>query len=158
MQFQSLGHDPHAQCHVLTVGPVRLMLDCGLELTSFAVHRPPGDGSEGTSGDAPETGPCGGRMRVRAPCFEAFPVETIDAVLITNHMNMLALPFLTEYTGFAGSQLFQPPLLPLMDCPTPSPPPAAAIHPNAAKTALAGPVARPEVGTARAGARRVAQT
>ena len=41
-------------------------------------------------------------MAVRAPDFDVVDVSQVDVLLISNAFNMLALPFLTEYTDFRG--------------------------------------------------------
>eukprot|EP00667_Euglena_gracilis_P011979 EG_transcript_12267 len=84
MELRCLGRAPHAPCLLLSLGALTVLLDCALDLPSLA-H--PG-----------QAGPC--HISVQLPAFDMVPAESIDVVLITNHINMLALPFLCRRPGF----------------------------------------------------------
>lgn len=42
-------------------------------------------------------------MKIERPDFSLIDLSTIDVLLISNSSNMLALPYLTEYTNFKGT-------------------------------------------------------
>lgn len=99
------------------------MLDCGLTANSILnflplplVHSPkfqslpnwisPRDHDSQIDGELKE---CCGRVFIdsspefNAPLDKVVDFSEIDIILISNYMNMLALPYITEGTGFNGT-------------------------------------------------------
>ncbi|ELR11350.1 integrator complex subunit 9, putative [Acanthamoeba castellanii str. Neff] len=117
-------------CTVLEWRGIRLMLDCGLHLPAMqrflpvdaephgvgkAKHsdgkpskRPRPDTEEPGSGEMPFTRIGGnvfieaGAIRFRVPEWGLLDLAAVDAILISNAQNMLALPFITEHSAFRG--------------------------------------------------------
>ncbi|KAL6073089.1 Integrator complex subunit 9 [Balamuthia mandrillaris] len=125
MKLYCLGQDPTASCMVLKLKGTMLMLDCGLELSAFLrfLPRVPRCGeaerskkrkqsSKSRENEARSAVPLqtiGGNifiedspLRVQLPQLELLDMSSVDAILISNARNMLALPFITEYTSFRG--------------------------------------------------------
>lgn len=126
MKLYSLGET----CTVLEWRGIRLMLDCGLHLPAMqrflpvdaephgvgkAKHsdgkpskRPRPDTEEPGSGEMPFTRIGGnvfieaGAIRFRVPEWGLLDLAAVDAILISNAQNMLALPFITEHSAFRG--------------------------------------------------------
>ncbi|MED6285398.1 Integrator complex subunit 9, partial [Characodon lateralis] len=121
LQYCLSGH-PTLPCNVLKFKSTTIMLDCGLDTTSVLnflplplVHSPrlsklPGwiskDGSINLEKELKE---CAGRVFVDAqpefclPERELLDLSTIDVILISNYHCMMALPYITEHTGFTGT-------------------------------------------------------
>lgn len=127
MKLVCLSQNPSKPCFVLYFKGVTLMLDCGLDLTQILsfLPLPLVSGSRlsqlsdwllatekfGKQGEelSHELKECSGRAFVNG-VLEFAPPETrivdlsqVDAILISNSSCMLALPYITEYTGFKGS-------------------------------------------------------
>ena len=97
------------------------MLDCGLDINSALHFLPlplvsskrlsslptwvPRDTSEATQLDG-ELKECDSRVFIDGsiellpPQTNIFDISTVDTILLSNHSYMLALPFITEETGF----------------------------------------------------------
>ncbi|KAK6166595.1 hypothetical protein SNE40_023250 [Patella caerulea] len=125
MKLVCLSSNPSKPCFVLYFKGVTLMLDCGLDITQLQHFLPipvvpgtqiskarswtPGFEKKNKIGDAyQEVKECSGRLFIDG-CFEmAIPeleivdLSQIDAILISNSTCILALPYITEYTGFKG--------------------------------------------------------
>ncbi|KAL0267847.1 UNVERIFIED_CONTAM: hypothetical protein PYX00_010000 [Menopon gallinae] len=122
MKLYCLSSHPNKPCHVLKWREITIMLDCGLSAQSVLnflplplVHSPrlsslpswmPRDCVDSQLDG--ELKDCCGRILVDSPP-EFSPPQTkildfseIDVILISNYLCMLALPFITEGTGFSG--------------------------------------------------------
>lgn len=44
----------------------------------------------------------GGPLKMQIPRLESVDFSQVDVILISNYMNMLALPYVTEHTEFKG--------------------------------------------------------
>ncbi|KAJ3192096.1 Integrator complex subunit 9 [Irineochytrium annulatum] len=77
---------PKGTCWVVTLddGP-RIMLDCGMTLE---LGKGTGDGSRG--------------QHWQLPRFKFADLDKIDVILLSNSVNVLALPYVTELSGFRG--------------------------------------------------------
>ncbi|XP_064653165.1 integrator complex subunit 9-like isoform X2 [Lineus longissimus] len=98
------------------------MMDCGLDMSPLQFFLPNGPVKSQRMANLPTWKPpghsvdkmenifreCGGRIFIDGPPEFCVPetglldMSDIDAILISNSHNMLALPFITEYTGFKG--------------------------------------------------------
>lgn len=126
MKLCCLSNNPSKPCFVLYFKGVTMMLDSGLDLTQILNFMPLTSLARsklsklsdwllateklGKRGEdvAKELKECGNRVFVNGT-LEFSPPETrmvdlsqIDAILISNSACMLALPYITEYTGFKG--------------------------------------------------------
>lgn len=122
MRVTPLG--PHDGAGFLVeVRGVRLLLDCALDLSAAAAIAP------NTRLDAETDAPAAAAAALKpfdtpgwirtapgdlyadttllagAPELGAVDASTVDAVLVSNYLRMLALPFLTQYSGFRGRVL-----------------------------------------------------
>uniref|UniRef100_A0A8C7IZR6 Integrator complex subunit 9 n=1 Tax=Oncorhynchus kisutch TaxID=8019 RepID=A0A8C7IZR6_ONCKI len=101
MKLYCLSGHPTLPCNVLKFKSTTIMLDCGLDTTSVLqflplplVHSPrlsklPGWVSkDGT---------------INLEKKELLDLSTIDVILISNYHCMMALPYITEHTGFTGT-------------------------------------------------------
>lgn len=93
-----LGLNPSASCYLLKLKNVSILLDCGAEFSSLLDFMPLGLNSCGPKFHS-SLPPLEG---VEAPRLDAFVVDQLDYVLISNFYNMTCLPYLTEYCGFKG--------------------------------------------------------
>ncbi|KGL82968.1 Integrator complex subunit 9, partial [Tinamus guttatus] len=115
------GH-PTLPCNVLKFKSTTIMLDCGLDMTSTLNFLPlplvqsprlsklPGwvlkDGSTFLDKELKE---CSGHVFVDSvpefclPETELLDLSTVDVILISNYHCMMALPYITECTGFTGT-------------------------------------------------------
>ncbi|XP_064411595.1 integrator complex subunit 9 [Latimeria chalumnae] len=122
MKLYCLSGHPTLPCNVLKFKSTTIMLDCGLDVTSALnflplplVHSPrlaklPGwiskDGSTILEKELKE---CTGRVFVDSvpefclPETDLLDLSTIDVILISNYHCMMALPYITEHTGFTGT-------------------------------------------------------
>ncbi|NXF57030.1 INT9 protein, partial [Ciccaba nigrolineata] len=120
-QYCLSGH-PTLPCNVLKFKSTTIMLDCGLDMTSTLNFLPlplvqsprlsklPGwvlkDGSTFLDKELKE---CSGHVFVDSvpefclPETELLDLSTVDVILISNYHCMMALPYITEYTGFTGT-------------------------------------------------------
>eukprot|EP01135_Chromosphaera_perkinsii_P001768 Nk52_evm37s210 gene=Nk52_evmTU37s210 len=95
MRVSSICEGPQSPCFLLTYRHVTLMVDCALNASGWAAARGAGAGVVRVPhlqalADSPAQGGCAGM------------ISSVDAVLISNHDTILALPFLTEQYGFKG--------------------------------------------------------
>ncbi|XP_056621127.1 integrator complex subunit 9 [Triplophysa dalaica] len=122
MKLYCLSGHPTLPCNVLKFKSTTIMLDCGLDITASLyflplplVHSPrlsklPGwvskDGAVNLEKELKE---CSGRVFVDSqpefclPERELLDLSTIDVILISNYHCMMALPYITEHTGFTGT-------------------------------------------------------
>ncbi|KAK2510877.1 Ints9 [Columba guinea] len=122
MKLYCLSGHPTLPCNVLKFKSTTIMLDCGLDMTSTLNFLPlplvqsprlsklPGwvlkDGSTFLDKELKE---CSGHVFVDSvpefclPETELLDLSTVDVILISNYHCMMALPYITEYTGFAGT-------------------------------------------------------
>lgn len=122
MKLYCLSGHPTLPCNVLKFKSTTVMLDCGLDMTSALnflplplVHSPrlaklPGWVSkDGNTFLEKELKECAGRVFVDSlpefclPERELLDLSTIDVILISNYHCMMALPYITEHTGFTGT-------------------------------------------------------
>ncbi|XP_009465649.1 PREDICTED: integrator complex subunit 9 isoform X1 [Nipponia nippon] len=122
MKLYCLSGHPTLPCNVLKFKSTTIMLDCGLDMTSTLNFLPlplvqsprlsklPGwvlkDGSTFLDKELKE---CSGHVFVDSvpefclPETELLDLSTVDVILISNYHCMMALPYITEYTGFTGT-------------------------------------------------------
>ncbi|XP_072042654.1 integrator complex subunit 9-like [Amphiura filiformis] len=124
MKLYCLSENPNAPCLLLTFKGTSIMLDCALDLSPLMHFLPltlvpsarlsklatwkssDNVASKALSQDLRE---CGGQVfvdsepEVCVPEIGIVDMSTVDVILISNHHNMLALPFITEYSGFKGT-------------------------------------------------------
>ncbi|NWS75603.1 INT9 protein, partial [Crotophaga sulcirostris] len=120
-QYCLSGH-PTLPCNVLKFKSTTIMLDCGLDMTSTLNFLPlplvqsprlsklPGwvlkDGSTFLDKELKE---CSGHVFIDSvpefclPETELLDLSTVDVILISNYHCMMALPYITENTGFTGT-------------------------------------------------------
>ncbi|XP_070533151.1 integrator complex subunit 9-like [Ptychodera flava] len=123
MKLYCLSSQPNAPCLVLTFKDCTVMLDCSLDMSSLMHFLPlpvvhserltklpiwkPYEDKESCVGK--ELKDCGGHVFVDSSLEFCTPetglldLSTVDVILISNYHTMLALPFITEYTGFRGA-------------------------------------------------------
>lgn len=122
MKLYCLSNDPNKPCHILTFREVTMMLDCGLSMQSILNFLPlpfvpsnklsnlpnwmPSDTTDpDLEGELKENGD---RVFVDSPPEFCPPLDKlidfsqVDVILISNYLCMMALPFVTEGTGFKG--------------------------------------------------------
>uniref|UniRef100_A0A8D1KJA5 Integrator complex subunit 9 n=2 Tax=Sus scrofa TaxID=9823 RepID=A0A8D1KJA5_PIG len=122
MKFYCLSGHPTLPCNVLKFKSTTIMLDCGLDMTSTLNFLPlplvqsprlsnlPGwslkDGNAFLDKELKE---CSGHVFVDSvpefclPETELIDLSTVDVILISNYHCMMALPYITEHTGFTGT-------------------------------------------------------
>ncbi|KAM9062538.1 integrator complex subunit 9 isoform X1 [Sarcophilus harrisii] len=122
MKLYSLSGHPTLPCNVLKFKSTTIMLDCGLDMTSTLNFLPlplvqsprlsnlPGwalkDGNTFLDKELKE---CSGHVFVDSvpefclPETELIDLSTVDVILISNYHCMMALPYITEHTGFTGT-------------------------------------------------------
>ncbi|XP_010221258.1 PREDICTED: integrator complex subunit 9 [Tinamus guttatus] len=122
MKLYCLSGHPTLPCNVLKFKSTTIMLDCGLDMTSTLNFLPlplvqsprlsklPGwvlkDGSTFLDKELKE---CSGHVFVDSvpefclPETELLDLSTVDVILISNYHCMMALPYITECTGFTGT-------------------------------------------------------
>ncbi|KAJ3625274.1 hypothetical protein MTP99_018832 [Tenebrio molitor] len=122
MKLYCLSNDPNKPCHILTFKEITMMLDCGLSMQSVLNFLPlsfvpssrllnlpnwmPTDVSDSDlEGELKENGD---RIFIDSPPEFCPPLNKlidfaqVDVILISNYLCMMALPFITEGTGFQG--------------------------------------------------------
>ncbi|XP_053105081.1 integrator complex subunit 9 isoform X2 [Hemicordylus capensis] len=122
MKLYCLSGHPTLPCNILKFKTTTIMLDCGLDMTSTLnflplplvqsprLSRLPGwvlkDGSTFLDKELKD---CAGRAFVDSvpefclPEMELIDLSTVDVILISNYHCMMALPYITEHTGFTGT-------------------------------------------------------
>ncbi|KAM8954214.1 integrator complex subunit 9 [Pelodytes ibericus] len=122
MKLYCLSGHPTLPCNILKFKSTTIMLDCSLDMTSALSFLPlplvhstrlsklPGwvtkDGSTQFEKELKE---CSGRVFVDSvpefclPETELIDLSTVDVILISNYHCMMALPYITEHTGFSGT-------------------------------------------------------
>ncbi|XP_030888501.1 integrator complex subunit 9 [Leptonychotes weddellii] len=122
MKLYCLSGHPTLPCNVLKFKSTTIMLDCGLDMTSTLNFLPlplvqsprlsnlPGwslkDGNAFLDKELKE---CSGHVFVDSvpefclPETELIDLSTVDVILISNYHCMMALPYITEHTGFSGT-------------------------------------------------------
>ncbi|KAL4225643.1 Integrator complex subunit 9 [Mactra antiquata] len=126
MKLVCLSNNPSKPCFILYFKGVTFMLDCGLDLSQILNFLPlslvsgskannlkdflPTKEKYGAEGEdlINELKECNGQTFVNGvlefspPETRIIDLSTVDAILISNSSCMLALPYITEYTGFKG--------------------------------------------------------
>ncbi|XP_063600129.1 integrator complex subunit 9-like [Penaeus indicus] len=130
MKLYCLSGHPNKPCNVVTFKSVTLMLDCGLDMSSVSHFLPlplvashrlgslstwvPRDADSQLEGELRE---CMSRIFVDSPPEIGPPTSglvdfaEVDAILVSNYLSMLALPFITNGTGFKGVVLMTEPTM-----------------------------------------------
>ncbi|KAK7075241.1 Integrator complex subunit 9 [Halocaridina rubra] len=130
MKLYCLSGHPNKPCNVVTFKSCTLMLDCGLDMNSVSQFLPlplvashrlgslstwvPRDADSQLEGELRE---CMNRVFVNSPPEFGPPASgmmdfsEVDAVLVSNYHSMLALPFITNSTGFSGVVLMTEPTM-----------------------------------------------
>ncbi|XP_067944009.1 integrator complex subunit 9-like [Watersipora subatra] len=126
MRLFSLSSETNRPCYVLKFKDTNMMLDCGLDLNTLLHFMPVFNvqskasnaigtrllqgNKTGTSGAVPcNIKDCNGtplfdsEPMVSLPETDAVDLSGLDAIIISNYLSMLALPFITEETGFRGT-------------------------------------------------------
>ncbi|XP_069584497.1 integrator complex subunit 9 isoform X1 [Ranitomeya imitator] len=122
MKLYCLSGHPTLPCNVLKFKATTIMLDCGLDMTSALSFLPlplvhstrlskmPGWVSkDGNAQLEKEVKECSGRVFVDSvpefclPETQLIDLSTVDVILISNYHCMMALPYITEHTGFTGT-------------------------------------------------------
>ncbi|KAJ7417673.1 Integrator complex subunit 9 [Pitangus sulphuratus] len=115
-QYCLSGH-PTLPCNVLKFKSTTIMLDCGLDMTSTLNFLPLPLVQSLTFLTLKlqsvlineELKECSGHVFVDSvpefclPETELLDLSTVDVILISNYHCMMALPYITEYTGFTGT-------------------------------------------------------
>ncbi|XP_055376990.1 integrator complex subunit 9 [Condylostylus longicornis] len=123
MKLYCLSGDPAKPCYVVSFKELLIMLDCGLsaqsvlnflplplvqssKLANLANWIPSREHDPQMDGELKE---CCGRVFVDSAPEFSLPLDRlidfseIDVILISNYLNMLALPYITEGTDFKGT-------------------------------------------------------
>ncbi|XP_006820079.1 LOW QUALITY PROTEIN: integrator complex subunit 9-like [Saccoglossus kowalevskii] len=122
MKLYSLSAHPNAPCLVLTFKDCTIMFDCAIDMSSLMHFLPLplvhserlsklpvwhlSEGKESPVGN--ELKDCGGHVFIDSSPEVCIPetgildLSTVDVILLSSYHSMLALPFITEYTGFHG--------------------------------------------------------
>jgi len=127
MKFYCLGSNPSANCFVVKFKNVHILLDCAFESDAFLSFIPAIQDTRHSLNNSPYNqnfenndtrkqennviikqiannmfinDPA--NIKFQLPQFGLIDPTSIDVVLVSNYLNLLALPFLTEYTGFRG--------------------------------------------------------
>ncbi|KAI5631709.1 beta-Casp domain-containing protein [Phthorimaea operculella] len=131
MKLYCLSSDAAKPCFVLSFKELLIMLDCGLSahsvlsflplppvpsarLAALPSYTPPHRADPALEGELKE---CCGRVFVDSvpefcpPLDKVVDFSQLDVILISNYTCMLALPFITEDTGFKGQVLATEPTL-----------------------------------------------
>uniref|UniRef100_A0A8B9QRS0 Integrator complex subunit 9 n=1 Tax=Anas platyrhynchos TaxID=8839 RepID=A0A8B9QRS0_ANAPL len=99
-QYCLSGH-PTLPCNVLKFKSTTIMLDCGLDMTSTLNFLPL------PLVQSPRLSKLPGWVLKDGSTFldktELLDLSTVDVILISNYHCMMALPYITEYTGFTGT-------------------------------------------------------
>lgn len=122
MKLYCLSGHPTLPCNILKFKSTTIMLDCGLDMTSALNFLPlplvhstrlaklPGWVSkDGNTQLEKELKECSGRVFVDSvpefclPETQLIDLSTVDVILISNYHCMMALPYITEHTGFTGT-------------------------------------------------------
>lgn len=107
-----LGLDPLSSCYLLKFNHLRILIDCGLELGSLLNFTPSSLKEGGNAEHKKDILSCfkdiGGAVyvdstaKLHLPQLSLVDMSSVDALIVTNCYNMLALPYITEYTNFKG--------------------------------------------------------
>uniref|UniRef100_A0A8C5I3W0 Integrator complex subunit 9 n=1 Tax=Gouania willdenowi TaxID=441366 RepID=A0A8C5I3W0_GOUWI len=115
MKLYCLSGHPTLPCNVLKFKSTTIMLDCALDTTSVLNYLPlplvHSSSCDCVECDVflQELKECAGRLFVDSqpefclPEKELLDLSTIDVILISNYHCMMALPYITEHTGFTGT-------------------------------------------------------
>ncbi|XP_045599022.1 integrator complex subunit 9 isoform X1 [Procambarus clarkii] len=130
MKLYCLSGHPNKPCNVVTFKSCTLMLDCGMDMSSVSHFLPlplvasqrlgvlstwvPRDADSQLEGELRE---CMNRIFVDSPPEFVPPTSglvdfsEVDAILVSNYHSMLALPFITNGTGFKGVVIMTEPTM-----------------------------------------------
>nr|KAF6480431.1 integrator complex subunit 9 [Molossus molossus] len=122
MKLYCLSGHPTLPCNVLKFKSTTIMLDCGLDMTSTLnflplplvqsprlSNLPSWSLKDGNVFLDKELKECSGHIFVDSvpefclPETELIDLSTVDVILISNYHCMMALPYITEHTGFTGT-------------------------------------------------------
>ena len=128
LKLHVLSSDTACKCLVLTIGDVRILLDPAVELGTLAAQRPVSVSSSAavSAGRADKrqrvhhkpSSYSGQRLRaaqtfhfrlspasrvqLETPHLDACDLSTVDVVLVSNHLTILGLPYITARAEFSG--------------------------------------------------------
>ncbi|XP_077799491.1 integrator complex subunit 9 isoform X3 [Macaca mulatta] len=101
MKLYCLSGHPTLPCNVLKFKSTTIMLDCGLDMTSTLNFLPL------PLVQSPRLSSLPGWSLKDGNAFldktELIDLSTVDVILISNYHCMMALPYITEHTGFTGT-------------------------------------------------------
>jgi len=98
--IEVLGHCPLSECFILSFQSMHILLDCGLEVERMCQSL--GDG--------------GDDIQVQTARLDSFDMALIDIILISNHLTIMGLPYITEYSNFKGKIYATLPTLTIGQC------------------------------------------
>ncbi|KAG5681645.1 hypothetical protein PVAND_011060 [Polypedilum vanderplanki] len=122
MKFYCLSNDPVHACYVVTFKELTIMLDCGLVMETVLDFLPlplvqsskfsscpnwnhPRINESQLDGELKKAGShvfIDSSPEFQPPLEKIIDFSEIDVILISNYMNMLGLPYITEKTNFKG--------------------------------------------------------
>uniref|UniRef100_A0A8K9V6T9 Integrator complex subunit 9 n=1 Tax=Oncorhynchus mykiss TaxID=8022 RepID=A0A8K9V6T9_ONCMY len=109
MKLYCLSGHPTLPCNVLKLKSTTIMLDCGLDTTSVLQFLPL------PLVHSPRLSKLPGWVfkdsMINLEKKELLDLSTIDVILISNYHCMMALPYITEHTGFTGTVYATEPML-----------------------------------------------
>lgn len=101
MKVQWLGRLPECACYLFTFHDLKILLDCAIHMSQLTQLSPlisnylhPSYHPNIFQQNIP--------FKVEPCLLVAEDLESIDVILISNHLAILALPFITEYSKFSG--------------------------------------------------------
>ncbi|KAF6041190.1 INTS9 [Bugula neritina] len=125
MRLFSLSDETNQPCYVLKFKDTHIMLDCGMDLNSLLNFMPIfnikskessqyGNVVVHANNSLDNAIPCNikevnrrfffdSEPMVSTPEIDAINLNNLDAIIVSNYLSILALPFVTEGTGFKGT-------------------------------------------------------
>ncbi|XP_064441397.1 integrator complex subunit 9 isoform X3 [Mirounga angustirostris] len=101
MKLYCLSGHPTLPCNVLKFKSTTIMLDCGLDMTSTLNFLPLPLVQSPRLSNLPGWSLKDGNAFLDKT--ELIDLSTVDVILISNYHCMMALPYITEHTGFSGT-------------------------------------------------------
>ncbi|XP_047277912.1 integrator complex subunit 9 isoform X7 [Homo sapiens] len=101
MKLYCLSGHPTLPCNVLKFKSTTIMLDCGLDMTSTLNFLPLPLVQSPRLSNLPGWSLKDGNAFLDKT--ELIDLSTVDVILISNYHCMMALPYITEHTGFTGT-------------------------------------------------------
>ncbi|XP_018022076.2 integrator complex subunit 9 [Hyalella azteca] len=132
MKFYSLSSEANRPCSIVTFQDTTIMLDCCLDQSPaqhfLPLHLVPSQRASNLAYWTPreadahlegELRECSNRVFVdsppefKAPAGQLVDFSELDAILVSNYLSILALPYITNETGFRGTVLMTEPTMQL---------------------------------------------